>query len=78
MMTGQDLHSDLVIPPGEYLEEVLADLGMTKDELARRMNRPAPKRSAIFRGVKAITSDTALQLEKVFAVPDCAEMTRVA
>jgi HTH-type transcriptional regulator/antitoxin HigA len=42
---------------------------MPKNELARRMNRPAPKLSAIFTGDKAITPDTALQLEKVVGVP---------
>jgi hypothetical protein len=31
MMTEQNLHSNLASPPGEYLEEVLAELGMTKD-----------------------------------------------
>lgn len=69
MMTDMAIYSDLPIPPGEYLEEVLADLGMTKDELARRMDRPATKLSPIFRGRKAITPDTALQLEKVVGVP---------
>ena len=69
MMIEQNIHSDLAIPPGEYLEEVLVELGMTKDELARRMDRPAPKLSAIFKGHKAITPDTALRLEKVVGVP---------
>lgn len=69
MMIKHEVHSDLPIPPGEYLAEVIAELGMTKDELARRMNRPAAKLSAIFAGDKAITSDTALQLEKVVGVP---------
>ena len=69
MMTREDIHSDLAIPPGEYLEEVLSELGMSKNELARRMNRPAPKLSAIFTGDKAITPNTALQLEKVVGVP---------
>lgn len=69
MVIRQEVHSDLPIPPGEYLAEVIAELGMTKDELARRMNRPAAKLSAIFAGGKAITSDTALQLEKVVGVP---------
>lgn len=69
MMIKHGIHSDLPIPPGEYLAEVIAELGMTKDELARRMNRPAAKLSAIFAGDKAITSDTALQLEKVVGVP---------
>jgi len=69
MMIREETHSDLAIPPGEYLEEVIVELGMTKKELARRMNRPAPKLSAIFAGDKAITPDTALQLEKVVGVP---------
>ena len=72
MMTehkNQDFHSDMAVPPGEYLEEVIAELGMTKDELSKRLNRPAPKLSAIFKGEKAITPDTALQLQKVVGVP---------
>jgi len=69
MVIDTAIHSDLPIPPGEYLEEVLDDLGMTKDELARRMDRPASKLSSIFKGRKAITADTALQLEKVVGVP---------
>lgn len=68
-MTEPVVSSDLPIPPGEYLEEVLAELGMSKDELAKRMDRPSPKLSAIFKGDKAITPETALQLEKVVGVP---------
>jgi HTH-type transcriptional regulator/antitoxin HigA len=69
MMTDQSVHSDLAVPPGEYLEEVLEELGMTKDELAKRMDRPAPKLSAIFKGEKVITPDTALRLERVVGGP---------
>lgn len=69
MATSSDIRSDLAIAPGEYLEEVVETLGMTKDELARRMARPASKLSPIFKGEKAITPDTALQLEKVVGVP---------
>jgi len=69
MTTETTIHSDLAIPPGEYLEEVIAGLDMSKDELARRMRRPAAKLSAVFKGGKAITPDTALQLEKVVGVP---------
>jgi len=69
MKTKGNIQSNLAIPPGEYLEEVVLELGMSKDELARRMNRPAPKLSAIFKGEKSITPDTALQLEKVVGVP---------
>jgi HTH-type transcriptional regulator/antitoxin HigA len=69
MVTEKELHSDLPVPPGEYLEEVLGELGMTKDELSRRMGRPATKINSIFKGFKAITPETAMQLEKVVGVP---------
>jgi HTH-type transcriptional regulator / antitoxin HigA len=69
MRTDNHVYSDLAIPPGEYLEEVLSELGMTKQELASRMNRPAVKLNAIYKGDKAITGDTALQLEQVVGVP---------
>jgi len=69
MMTEEAVQSNLPIPPGEYLEEVIGELGMTKNELARRMDRPASKLSPIFKGDKAITPDTAIRLEKVVGVP---------
>lgn len=69
MVTDNAIHSNIAIPPGEYLEEVLSELGMLKDELARRMGRPATKLSSIFSGEKAITPNTALQLEIAVGVP---------
>ena len=36
MATNQEIYSDLPICPGEYLEEVIEDLGMSKDELIKR------------------------------------------
>ena len=69
MTTKQNIHSDLAIAPGEYLAEVLEDLGMSQAELARRMGRPNQAINEIVKGTKAITSDTALQLEKVTGVP---------
>jgi hypothetical protein len=35
--TESGVPSDLAVPPGEYLAEVIGKLGMTKDELATRM-----------------------------------------
>ena len=69
MTTDTILHSDLAVPPGEYLEEVLEDIGMSKEDLARRMGRPPSKTSEIYKGAKAITAETALQLEQVLGVP---------
>ena len=68
MTTEVNIVSNLPIPPGEYLEEVLGELGMSKSELAIRMGRPLSKLSAIFKGTKAVTPDTALQLERVTGV----------
>jgi HTH-type transcriptional regulator / antitoxin HigA len=69
MRTNPALHSDLAIPPGEYLAEVVDELGMSQVDLARRMGRPAQAINEIIKGHKAITSDTALQLEQVTGVP---------
>lgn len=62
-------YSDLAIPPGEYLAEVLKAKGMTQAELARRIGRPVQAVNEIIRGEKAITAETALQLERALAVP---------
>jgi HTH-type transcriptional regulator/antitoxin HigA len=69
MMTDQSYISDLAIPPGEYLEEVLDDLELSQAELARRMGRPPQTINEIIKGEKAITPDTAIQLEQVVGVP---------
>lgn len=69
MMTETHFLSDLPIPPGEYLEEVLAELELNQAELARRMGRPAQAINEIIRGEKAITPETSIQLEKVVGVP---------
>lgn len=62
-------HSDLPVPPGEYLAEVIQALSMSQADLARRMGRPAQAINEIIKGQKAITSETALQLEGVVGVP---------
>lgn len=69
MGTKEELRSDIAIPPGEYLAEVLDDLGMSQAELARRMGRPAQAINEIVLGKKAITPESAIQIEKVTAVP---------
>jgi HTH-type transcriptional regulator/antitoxin HigA len=69
METNQQFNSDLAIPPGEYLLEVTEELDMPQAELARRMGRPNQAISEIIKGHKAITPETALQLEEVVGVP---------
>lgn len=59
---------DYATPPGETLAEVLASLGMSQTDLARRMGRPIKTINEIIQGKAAITADTALELERVLEV----------
>ena len=63
MATRTDSSSDVAIPPGEYLVEEIEARGLTQKELARKMGRPANAINEIIKGKKAITAETALQLE---------------
>jgi len=63
------MHSDLAIPPGELLAEELEARGMTQGELASRMGRPRQAIGAIIHGKRAITAETALQLEEALGIP---------
>ena len=65
MLTKTDAYPDVAIPPGEYLAEEIAARNMTQKELARRMGRPANAINEIINGKKAVTAETALQLEEV-------------
>jgi len=69
MMIEQQITSDIAIPPGEYLEEVIEYMGLNQAELARRMGRPAQAINEMMKGEKAITPETSIQLEKVLGVP---------
>ncbi|MES9947687.1 MAG: HigA family addiction module antitoxin [Candidatus Thiodiazotropha sp.] len=69
MATDQEIYSDHAVPPGIYLTEVAEEMSMSQAELARRMGRPVQAISEIANGIKAITPDTALQLEQVLGVP---------
>ena len=54
------------VPPGETLLEVLQFLKMSQKELAERMGRPLKLVNEIVKGKSSITTETALQLERVF------------
>ena len=60
---------DYAIHPGETLAETLEELGMSQAQLAQRMGRPLQRISEIIQGRKAITAETALQLERATGVP---------
>lgn len=61
--------TDAIIPPGELLEEELETRGMTQKQLAAQMGRPVQAINEIVRGKKALTADTALDLERVLGIP---------
>jgi HTH-type transcriptional regulator / antitoxin HigA len=65
MVTKTKAYPDIAIPPGEYLAEEIEARGLTQKELARRMRRPLNAINEIVNGKKAITAETALQLEEV-------------
>jgi HTH-type transcriptional regulator/antitoxin HigA len=65
MVTKTESYADIAIPPGEYLAEEIEARGMSQKELARRMGRPLNAINEIINGKKAITAETALQLEEV-------------
>ncbi|MGH8247552.1 MAG: HigA family addiction module antitoxin [Gammaproteobacteria bacterium] len=57
------------ILPGEILhEDFLNPLGMSINEVARKLGVPANRISAIVNGKRALTADTALRLERYFGV----------
>lgn len=65
MVTKTDAYPDIAIPPGEYLAEEIEARGISQTELSRRMGRPLNAINEIINGKKAITAETALQLEEV-------------
>src|SRR6266404_5202882 len=54
------------IHPGEHLAEELKELGVSAAELARKLDVPTNRITAILNGQRAITGDTALRLSHFF------------
>ena len=55
-----------LIHPGEHLAEELKELGMSAAELARNLDVPTNRITAILHGQRSITGDTALRLGHFF------------
>jgi len=68
-METNNYQSDLAIHSGEFLQEVLEDLGMSQIELSHRIGRPTQMINEIIKGKKSITPTTAIELEDVLKVP---------
>ena len=60
---------DVIVPPGELLAETLAAKGMSQTDLATRTGRPPQALNEIIKGKKAITPETAVELECVLGTP---------
>jgi addiction module HigA family antidote len=54
------------IHPGEQLAEELYELGMSASELARKLDVPPNRITAILNGQRGLTGDTALRLAHFF------------
>ena len=54
------------IHPGEQLAEELRELGMSASELARKLDVPPNRITAILNGQRGLTGDTALRLAHFF------------
>jgi addiction module HigA family antidote len=54
------------VHPGEILHEQMQELGLSANALAAKLNVPANRISAILRGSRGITADTALRLGRFF------------
>ncbi|MEN8165226.1 MAG: HigA family addiction module antitoxin [Acidobacteriota bacterium] len=67
--TANEYVPEFVSVPGETLQEVLDDRGISQAELAERTGRPKKTINEIIRGKAAITPETALQLERVLGIP---------
>jgi HTH-type transcriptional regulator/antitoxin HigA len=67
-MASKRVWPDIALPPGETLAEELEARGLSQTQLARQMRRPVQAINEIVRGRKAITAETALQLEDALGV----------
>jgi addiction module HigA family antidote len=56
------------IHPGEHLAEALTELSVSAAELARQLAIPANRITAILKGQRAVTADTALRLGHWFGI----------
>lgn len=56
------------IHPSEHLADAIASAGITATQLARDIDVPPNRITGILHGVRGITADTALRLERYFDV----------
>ena len=54
------------VHPGEVLREELDELGLSANAMAQALDVPANRVSAILKGQRGVTADTALRLSRFF------------
>lgn len=60
---------NIAIPPGETIQEMLDELGMTQKELAERLQVTAKHVNKLIKGTASLSHDMALKLESVLNIP---------
>lgn len=60
---------DYAVPPGETLRELLAELGLTQRELARRADLSPKHVNRLLQGLVPLSADVATRLERVTGTP---------
>jgi Plasmid maintenance system antidote protein len=71
-MTNQSVYDcdlDLIVTPGDTLLETIESLDMTQAELAHRTGRTVKLINEIIKGKATISTDTAIQFERVLGIP---------
>jgi len=68
-METNKVHSDLPIPPGEYLLEVLEESGLTTVGLARQLALTTSELARLLSGESAVTQSIAQRLAEIVGVP---------
>ncbi len=69
MSSRKTFNPDYAVPPGVTLQETISELGMSQQELSRRLGLSKEFVNNLIKGRNAITPETAIQLEKVTGVP---------
>ncbi|MDZ4579781.1 HigA family addiction module antitoxin [Bacillus cereus] len=68
MVNNNKFNPGIAIPPGETLQEVLEDRGMTQKDLAERMEVTPKHINKIIKGTAAISPDISIKLEDVLGI----------
>ncbi len=68
--SGENVYEPtLLVAPGETLDEVLGERGITQAEFAKRVGKHPKTINEIIKGVAVITPETSLEFEQVLGIP---------